>query len=225
VLSLNQLCRPEWSGPSENGDRLPRETVLSAIETAVNLASGEPTASQPQIRFHPDSGLLIIVGSGDQVNAAEMVIENLVKDLERARADLPAKRSTVQVSPVSVPAQRLAEALRDAFPDSGPSSLGLTASDNAVVLTGSADDLRAARAVVRLVDRPAATPPQLIDAMVRLEAMTQEMERLRRALDEREASFAAVRADLEASRAQLREAARARELQPTAQPGTSADPR
>ncbi|MGE0144015.1 MAG: hypothetical protein AB7I19_09530 [Planctomycetota bacterium] len=58
-------------------------TVLTAIETALQMTPGE---IQPaRLRFHEDSGLLLVQGTNRQLDTIRMVLATMNDDLERLR--------------------------------------------------------------------------------------------------------------------------------------------
>jgi hypothetical protein len=59
--------------------------VLTAIESAVNLAQeeGEP---QPEIKYHQDSGLLLVRGTGPQLALVGQVVKRMISDQEQRAA-------------------------------------------------------------------------------------------------------------------------------------------
>jgi len=211
VLSLNAVCAPEWLPDAGTALYLPKEAVLGAIETAVNMVPVKQRGTSAEIRFHPDSGLLMIVGTGDQLQAAEKVIENLGSDLLRLRSVQPVRVVLVQFNPVSVTVTRLAEAMREAFPGSPgeATSLDITVNDSSVIVSGPEHQTLAAKAIARMVDRPMVAPPQLIQAEVRMQALNEELMRLRDELDRRESRMSSMRDQMSSQEAAAREAARA----------------
>lgn len=82
VFSLNELTRPRGDGL----DPLPVATILSAVE----LAAGED-GKAPLLRYHADSGLLLVRGTPAQVSHAIEALDVLQRDFEaraaRQRAD------------------------------------------------------------------------------------------------------------------------------------------
>ncbi|MBX3363510.1 MAG: hypothetical protein KF866_01985 [Phycisphaeraceae bacterium] len=79
VLSLRNVLSHEFGAAS-----IPSEVVLSAIEAAIVLADND---GQPaQVRFHPDSNLLLIRGDSAEVLAATRAVELLEADVRRLQS-------------------------------------------------------------------------------------------------------------------------------------------
>lgn len=61
---------------------VPIETLLSALDVAFSLQKGDA----PTIKFHPESSLLFVRGSGTQINVADDVILKLQRPIEANRS-------------------------------------------------------------------------------------------------------------------------------------------
>lgn len=81
VLSLNEITTALPGDPPEVV--VPAETVLTAVETAIGVAGGESAA--PEIRFHPESSLLIVAGSKEAARATSEVVRNIFNDVTQRR--------------------------------------------------------------------------------------------------------------------------------------------
>lgn len=89
VYSLAQL-----TGDTGLGVAIPVETVLSAIEAA--------TDGKLTLRFHRDSGLLIVRGADEQIVVAREVLSELENDVKQKRSEVLRKAG---VSPADGPGQ------------------------------------------------------------------------------------------------------------------------
>lgn len=61
------------------------DDMLTAIETTLDMLAG--TYAEAQIRFHPETGILIVRGHPEQVDAVQDVVRELMKSSERRRAE------------------------------------------------------------------------------------------------------------------------------------------
>jgi hypothetical protein len=179
VISLNALVSPPWLEGAPARRVLPAETVLTAIDEAVKAATKEVSAS---IRFHPESGLLVVTGTVQQIRAAIAVAEALSRDIRRQGEDLSV------VDEVMVPlrsrrgtevAAQLAEALA---PEGG--NVNVTASEDGgqVVVKGPKWSIIATRVAIRTL---AAGDPEAAELReqnemlrARLQALNGEQQRL-----------------------------------------------
>jgi type II secretory pathway component GspD/PulD (secretin) len=94
VFSLNELTMPRGFGLGI--EPLKVESILSAIELATTVND-----TTPVIRYHEDSGILVVRGTRQQVDQASEVLQVLARDIERreahalnenARLDQPGKK-------------------------------------------------------------------------------------------------------------------------------------
>lgn len=87
VFSLNKLLLSE----------LPVETILTALEAALATANAPETLAKATLRFHKDSGLLIVRGSADQLRLVDEALRCLVAEAPQikirrsADADAPSQ--------------------------------------------------------------------------------------------------------------------------------------
>jgi len=77
VYSIQSLIR--------GGDAAAAKTVLTAIETALSL-SQEQSTPPPEVKFHQDSGLILVRGTGSQVGLVGQVVQRMTNDQERLSA-------------------------------------------------------------------------------------------------------------------------------------------
>lgn len=59
---------------------VPAEDVLSAIEAALSTIGGDPT-----VRYHPETGLVIVRGAGEHLNAVAIVLDGLEGTVDSRR--------------------------------------------------------------------------------------------------------------------------------------------
>ncbi len=80
-FSLGRLLNPTGSAKPEADPRV----VLTAIETGLHLliAEGDP---QPDLKFHPDSSLLFVRGTGAEVDLVKSVISRMSEEAVRRMA-------------------------------------------------------------------------------------------------------------------------------------------
>jgi len=83
VFSLNDLIGPAWIAHQPNDGTIAAETILTAVETAARTAQAE--APPPDIRFHKESGMLLLRGSREQLEAAHEVFAHLHDDINSRR--------------------------------------------------------------------------------------------------------------------------------------------
>jgi hypothetical protein len=81
VLPIREITEALPGDPPEIV--LPAETVLTAIETVLGIASADGAATE--IRYHPESGLLMLAGPVNSLNAAEQVLDRIFTDVEQRR--------------------------------------------------------------------------------------------------------------------------------------------
>ena len=74
---------------------MPPEVVLTAIDTGLGLQT-RAEGARPQIKFHKDSGLLLVRGEGMDVNLIEQIVSRLQKDHERQVAE-ESRRKAVEI--------------------------------------------------------------------------------------------------------------------------------
>jgi hypothetical protein len=86
VSSLRFLTVPH---PYETGDLcIKAETVLTAVETALAVAG---SSKRPAMKYHADSGILVLQGEPVDLQVARDVIDRLERDLKDRKATLLAR--------------------------------------------------------------------------------------------------------------------------------------
>lgn len=88
VFSIKELIDPSIPGG------LTSETVLSAVEVALRMAGEGSKQTPAEVKFHPDSGLIILEAPPQQVGAIEGLLQRMRSDAERQqdRAERRAKQ-------------------------------------------------------------------------------------------------------------------------------------
>jgi hypothetical protein len=83
VLSLRDLVERMPGDPEDAPMTVPADVVLTAVRTAIESdpAGGEPA----ELKYHADSGLIIVRGTAQQVNAATSVLDRMQTDLRTRR--------------------------------------------------------------------------------------------------------------------------------------------
>jgi hypothetical protein len=73
-------------------NKISPDVVLTAIDTGLALEPGAG-ASKPQIKFHPDSGLILIRGEAADVRLAGDIVNRMVNDHEQHAKDAARRRA------------------------------------------------------------------------------------------------------------------------------------
>ncbi|MCL4742695.1 MAG: hypothetical protein KJZ54_10885 [Phycisphaerales bacterium] len=99
VVSIRDIISPLPGEPSELA--MPREAVLTAIEAALTTTAAE---ADPSVRFHEDTGLVILHAPPDALSAAQGAINAISADLARRREMIRAhsSRSTAELAQVEL---------------------------------------------------------------------------------------------------------------------------
>ena len=84
-MSIREIVAPA-SGAK---DALKAEAVLTAIDTAVGLSSGR---KETTVKYHPDTGLIIVQGPPDEVSLVAEVVAQIRSDV-RGRSEPAPKDS------------------------------------------------------------------------------------------------------------------------------------
>lgn len=77
VFSIRELIEP-----AEGGDGVPVETLLTSIEAALSL---KDVGVAPDLKFHEDSGLLIVRGTGEQIGTVKSLLREIRGDVQQRR--------------------------------------------------------------------------------------------------------------------------------------------
>jgi hypothetical protein len=81
VLSIREMTTPLPGDPPEVV--VNAETILTALETAIAIAGDEGVTSE--MKYHPESGLLILAGTGNSLSAADRVVKQIWEDVQQRR--------------------------------------------------------------------------------------------------------------------------------------------
>jgi hypothetical protein len=79
VISITDLI-------SGSGERLSPESLLGAVETGLEMAAADGPA-RAEMKFHPDSGLLIVRGDDNTLRLVREAVNEMRTDLMRRRGD------------------------------------------------------------------------------------------------------------------------------------------
>lgn len=174
VISLNALVSAPWLEGGATHREIPLETLLTAIERAVTSVNAERPAT---LRFHPESGLLVVTGTVGQIRAAMAVVESLSRDLRRRGHDF----SVIETSALSTGSHKAADIAAQLLDSLAPESertgdaITVTPSEDGrqVVINGPRWALVAGRVSMRAL---AAGNPEVTALRQRLEAMQARLE-------------------------------------------------
>lgn len=83
VISLRDITEPIPGDPPGVPLTKPAEVVLTAVRAALDLTDDH--AAPPEMKYHEDSGLLIIRGNGDQMGAVTQTLQQMRDDIRRRR--------------------------------------------------------------------------------------------------------------------------------------------
>jgi hypothetical protein len=83
VFSLRDLVEPLPGDPAGVQLVKPPEVVLTAVKAALDLMGDR---GNPDMKFHEDSGLLIIHGNAEQTNAVRQALDQIRDDIGRRRS-------------------------------------------------------------------------------------------------------------------------------------------
>ncbi|MFZ4574125.1 MAG: secretin N-terminal domain-containing protein [Phycisphaerales bacterium] len=197
VLSLNRVTRPSWA--SEGAVGIPAATVLTAVESAIETASREGE-KPPTMKFHKESGLLILKGTEEQLAVASRVVDSLENDL-RGIAQSQLGESTMRTYPAAhTDAQSLLDVLRYTFPPpasgENPTDIAVDPRTNALVVKAPSSIQQAIAAVVRSLDRKAEPDAAAEQWKMQAGAMERELDRARVMFDRAQAESMEARAKL-----------------------------
>jgi len=82
VFSLKFLTSTVPGDIGDGAVTIKPETILTAVDTGLGIGSG---ASEPVIRYHQDSGLLFIKGTGLEIALVRQILRNMENDVRRLR--------------------------------------------------------------------------------------------------------------------------------------------
>jgi|GEM_PF-3057926 len=110
VLSLRELTDPLPSDLPQSRVTVEPDVVLTAVRTAIESSNGEAA----ELKFHSDSGLLIVRGTPDQVQTAETVLDRMRTDMRlRRTAVKEAAAGTINIEELKAEAEK--HAIRHRF--------------------------------------------------------------------------------------------------------------
>lgn len=214
VLSLNDLITPPWAKEKDQ-DSIPAETVLTAIQTAVEAGTGKEDA--PEVKYHRESGMLILHCTPGQGEAAERVIRNLQEDLAaRVRRKAP-PRGNATFKPVHIEPKAFVDALLAVYPDRTAGGVDYLIDKDAVKISGPETMVEGARALWRFLDREDSVMKLALNLRGEVQNLHEQMMMMQRELAGREEALRASRDQLETIRRQLVEtqkSAREQSIQP-----------
>jgi hypothetical protein len=105
VFSIREILSPPAGAAG-----LKAEAVLTAIDTAVGLAAAE---SRAVIKYHADTGLVIVQGTVDQVRLVDEVISRIRDDARMGRAPAEKSRAAGEKKSAGTIEERIAVAERE----------------------------------------------------------------------------------------------------------------
>ncbi len=85
VFSIRDLIEPTNPGADPSGT-ISRDHILSAVDTALRLDDRQ-NETPPEIKYHQDTGLLIVRGTGEQVNLIRALLLRVRDDAKSRRSD------------------------------------------------------------------------------------------------------------------------------------------
>ncbi|MBX3359339.1 MAG: hypothetical protein KF745_13040 [Phycisphaeraceae bacterium] len=111
VFSVRELTNPVMDRGA--GPGVPIESVLTAIDAAAQLAGAE--AEQPQIRYHKDSGVLIVRALPQQLTTIKSILQTMQGDIvdRRVAAMTAAERQRDRAKAVAAAQRALERAMDD----------------------------------------------------------------------------------------------------------------
>lgn len=83
VFSLRSLLEVPPGTPNAPGAKSDATSLLTAVQTALTMGGGD---QPPEMKFHPESGVLVVRGSHDQTGAVQRLIGAMQGDMDRFRA-------------------------------------------------------------------------------------------------------------------------------------------
>lgn len=154
---------------------MPVNTLLTALEQAMVMVGGEP----PEVKFHPDSGLLLLKGGRQQMDTAMDLLVNLRETTGRA-SGLGGGKWTRSWSLVHASGEDVVSAFRDVFAPGSPEADAVTVESveggKKVTISAPRGMAVAADVLVRYVDRPRPVDRGAIVAQMESEAARRQNE-------------------------------------------------
>ncbi|MFM9996530.1 MAG: hypothetical protein ACKVU4_12115 [Phycisphaerales bacterium] len=83
VFSLRSLLEVPPGTPEAPGAKSDATSLLTAVQTALTMGGGN---RDPEMKFHPESGVLVIRGSHEQTGAVQRLIGAMQGDMDRYRS-------------------------------------------------------------------------------------------------------------------------------------------
>ncbi len=162
IFQISDLIRPDDNaGSALASGTLPVNTILTAIENAVTMVGGP----RPEVKFHAESGVLLMKGSQPQMDATRDILFNLRESTGRVDS-LGGGSSTQTFALAHRPPEDIVQAFRDVFPAGSPQAAALKVeavpATNSVVIKAPRNMALAAEVLVRYVDRPPQPNPDLV---------------------------------------------------------------
>lgn len=203
VLSLNNLIGSPWAPRGSEEGAIPAATILTAIETAARAAPGDGVA--PDIRYHKESGMLLVQGTRNQLEVVQQVFSHFQDDVSSRHVDTVTVLKPESIPLAHAPAPIVIDALRAVYPAepaaTNAAKFSVDPKTNAVVVSGTAAQVCGVKAIIAFLDRqssPLSNTEQLkgeaAKAQDEARMMSREMARyesavesLRREVDQRSA--------------------------------------
>jgi hypothetical protein len=89
VCSVRELLG--GAGSMQAGDRVSPDALLSAVEAALQMTMGEQ-GPPPEVKFHPQTALLIVRGTEMQQATVKNVLDQMRKDADARKSEQDAKK-------------------------------------------------------------------------------------------------------------------------------------
>jgi hypothetical protein len=142
------------------------ETVLTAVETAIRMEGANP---EPQVKFHEDSGLLILRATNEQIDSARQVVGHMTDAARGAARQDAARERQKQIAEVNNAVELLYAKLSDV---KATEMTVRHAADQAKWAVSQANDPAHAQQARAEVDR---TSAELIHAQLATEKLEREL--------------------------------------------------
>ncbi len=177
IFQINDIvAEGKDTGPLTSGS-LPVNTVLTAIEQAMKMIGGTP----PEVKYHADSGLLLLKGAQPQTDAASQVLNSLRESAGKVDG-MGGGKWTRSWTLVNCDPLQVVRAFREVFPPGSDQSEGVKVvgepNTNSVAITAPRNMAVAADVLVRYVDRPPQPNQELIAMSADREALRMQRDQL-----------------------------------------------